>query len=107
MGVAGVTNTPELMIDENEAEYLARSTANVLEQFDMKPDPKIQAIVGLIIAAGTVYGPRAYMIKSRHAAEARERPANAKGFGTASVLNPDGTNMGTEFKIDPRPPMTN
>jgi hypothetical protein len=92
-----------MMIDESEAEYLAKATANVLDQFDLKPDPKTQAIVGLVIAAGTVYGPRVYMIKSRHAAEGQARKANRQGAGIASVINPDGSSTTAGFTVDPRP----
>lgn len=106
-GFAAVTDTPELEIDESEAEYLARSTANVMEQFDLKPDPKTQAIIGLIVAAGTIYGPRIYMIKARQVATSKERKANAQGVGVASVLNPDGSSMGTGFTVDPRPTPAN
>lgn len=86
---------------------LANASANVLEQFDLKPDPKTQAIVGLIIAAGTVYGPRAYMITARKAQEKRARPANpTTGQGTAEVFGPNGEPLGTTgFNIDPRETM--
>lgn len=90
MGIANVTATPELVIDGDEGKLLAKATANLLEQFDLKPDPKMQAVVGLVMAAGTVYGPRAYMIRQRKAQQAAEKKA-----GTAGVYNADGTSAGT------------
>jgi hypothetical protein len=90
MGIASATGTPEMMIDADEGKLLAKAASNVLEQFDLKPDPKIQAIVGLVMAAGTVYGPRAYSIRQRKLQERAEKKA-----GTAGVYNPDGTAAGT------------
>jgi len=90
VGLAGVTENPELVIDQDEGLLLANATANVLEQFDLKPDPKTQAIIGLLMAAGTVYGPRAFMIKQRRAQQAREKQA-----GTAGVYDPQGFPVGT------------
>jgi hypothetical protein len=84
-----------LAIDEDEGRMLAAASANVMEEFDLKPDPKTQAIVGLIMAAGTVYGPRAVMIQMRKAQQKREKAAGENGVGTAGVYNPDGTPAGT------------
>jgi len=107
VGFAGITDNPELAIDEDEARMLANAGANVLEQFDLKPDPKTQAIVGLVIAAGTVYGPRAYMISARKAQARAERKANAAtGEGVAGVYAATGEPMGTtSFTVDPRQPL--
>lgn len=90
LGLANITNTPELVIDADESKLLANATANLLEQFDLKPDPKIQALIGLVMAAGTVYGPRAFMIRQRKLQEAKEK----KDSGTAGVYNADGTAAG-------------
>jgi hypothetical protein len=80
---------------------LATASANVLEQFDLKPDPKTQAIIGLVMAAGTVYGPRVYMIQVRRAQEKSERAANQNGVGTAGVYTADGEPAGTtEFRTN-------
>lgn len=80
---------------------LANATANVLEQFDLKPDPKIQAVIGLVMAAGTVYGPRVYMIQARKAQEKREKAAGENGTGTAGVYDANGAAMGTtEFRTN-------
>jgi hypothetical protein len=94
-GIAGISNTPELVIDEDEGRMLAAATANVMEEFDLKPDPKVQAIVGLVVAAGTVYGPRTVLIQMRKAQEKREKAAGSNGAGTAGVYNADGSAAGT------------
>jgi hypothetical protein len=73
MGIAAATKTPEMSLDKEESDLLANATVNVLEQFDIRPDPKTEAIFGLIVAAGTVYGPRAYSIQARRARERRAK----------------------------------
>lgn len=65
IGIAGATKTPELALEESEAEALANATANVLSEFDIRPDPKIEAVIGLVMVAGTIYGPRIYNIRER------------------------------------------
>jgi hypothetical protein len=69
VGIATATKTPEMVLDDSEASLLANATANVLEQFDIRPDPKIEAIIGLIMAAGSIYGPRMYLISERKKAD--------------------------------------
>lgn len=64
-GLASASKTPELNLGEDDANSLAMATANVLEQFNIKPDPKIEAIVGLVVVAGTVYAPKLIMVRER------------------------------------------
>jgi len=85
LGIAGATKTPEMALSQDEADVLANASVNVLEQFDIRPDPKVEAIVGLIIAAGTVYGPRAYLIRQRMAKENAERKSQ-QNFDPASAV---------------------
>ena len=80
LGISSVTKTPELKLDDQEAEALAKSTAAVLEEFDIRPDPKIEAIIGLITTAGMIYGPRVYMISERKKSEAVERVRQNEEF---------------------------
>lgn len=70
LGIASATKTPEMALDEEEGKLLAEATANVLAEFDIRPDPKLQAVIGLITAAGVVYGPRVVMIRARWKEEA-------------------------------------
>jgi hypothetical protein len=88
-GIAAATKCPEMEIDAEEGKILANASANVMAQFDLAPDPKTQAIIGLIMACGTVYGPRAFMIRMRQAQERSE------GAGTAGVYAADGSAAGT------------
>lgn len=64
-GIAAATKTPELVLADEEAKVLAEASANVLSEFDIRPDPKVEAIFGLIVAAGSIYGPKAYLIRKR------------------------------------------
>jgi hypothetical protein len=72
-GISTATKTPEIAIDSDDANTLAKATANVLAEFDITPDPKVAAIVGLVVAAGTVYGPMAVSIRMRKDAERKQR----------------------------------
>lgn len=72
-GIASATKMPELQLENGEAEILARASARVMEEFDIRPDPKIEAVIGLVIAAGTVYTPKVYFIRQRMKAERDER----------------------------------
>jgi hypothetical protein len=65
LGIAGATKSPELILTDDETKSLATATANVLQEFDIRPSPKAEAIVGLVITAGGIYGPRAYFIRER------------------------------------------
>lgn len=82
-GIASVTKVPEISIDKDESDALAKSVANVLDQFDITPDPKVQAIVGLVVTAGTIYGPRMYLYRERLKQEAKDKD-KSKG---AIVIN--------------------
>lgn len=91
-----------MAIDEQEGLILATATANLLAQFDIAPDPKTQAIIGMIMAAGTVYGPRVYLINVRKAQEKAERKANVKGDGIAGMTDAQGNPIGTApFNMSP------
>jgi hypothetical protein len=88
IGLAEMTKTPELALQEAESAALATSLANVLDQFDITPDPKVQAIIGLLMCGGMIYGPRMYMI--------RERVKNAgKASATVHSLRPVDMNAQT------------
>jgi hypothetical protein len=69
---------------------LANAAANVLAQFDIAPDPKTQALIGLILAAGAVYAPRVVVYRARMAQERQERKA-----GVAGVYGTEGEPQGT------------
>lgn len=76
VGLASVTKTPELVLEEDEAKSLAMASANVLEQFDITPDPRVTAVLGLVTTCGMIYGPRVYLIRERKREE-KEKSNNA------------------------------
>jgi hypothetical protein len=76
VGLASVTKTPELVLEEDEAKSLAMASANVLEQFDITPDPRVTAVLGLVTTCGMIYGPRVYLIRERKREENKSEIPN-------------------------------
>jgi len=72
LGIATATKLPELALDSDDEKTLASAVLNVADQFDIRPDPKVEAILGLIVAAGVVYGPKVVMIRERKKEEKAE-----------------------------------
>lgn len=64
---------PEMELEDTEAKNLSQAVVNVLDQFNIVPDPKITAVVGLVMTASAIYGPRAYLISERLAAQKKSR----------------------------------
>lgn len=65
LGIATMSKFPDFATSEEENQKLAQASARVLEEFDLRPSPKAEAIVGLIVATGSVYGPRVYLYANR------------------------------------------
>lgn len=64
-GLAVLSQCPELEIDKGEAEKLSEASLKFMSEFDIKPNPKAQAAIALIVTAGSIYGPRIYLISDR------------------------------------------
>lgn len=75
-GLAFLTRFDDFRLEENEAMSMAVATANVMEQFDFTPDPKIAAVLGLVTTTSMIYGPRIYLYKSHLAKQAKEKKAS-------------------------------
>lgn len=71
VGIATIGKAPEMELSKDESDLLANATVNVLQEFDIRPDPKTEAVFGLIVACGTVYGPRAFLYRKRKAEESK------------------------------------
>lgn len=89
-GIASATKFEDFALDNDEATTLATATVNVLNELDIQPDPKAVAIIGLMGAMGSIYGPRIYLYKEHLKAKKNKgevvslRPVN----GSTSVFDP-------------------
>lgn len=91
VGIAGITNTPEMALEDDEARLLAEAAVPVLDQFDFTPDPRFAAAFGLVVASARVYGPRYVLIRARKAKEAEdERAKKARPVGPSQNAAANG-----------------
>lgn len=65
----------ELALDEEEAKALSEGVKEVASHYDIEPDPKIMAWVGLIGTCSAIYAPRIMAYKMRRAQERKEERA--------------------------------
>lgn len=63
LGIAKLTELKHWELEKKEADTLAASLANVMEQFDFAPDPRFTAIAGLVTTSAMIYGPRVMLSK--------------------------------------------
>lgn len=85
-GLANFTKIREFEIDASEGKALATAVANVLVEFDIPIDSKTQAMVSLIVAGASIYGPRLYLYNERMKGQKKARagtvvPIRPEGFG--------------------------
>lgn len=75
--LAAITRTQEFLIEPDEADAIAKASAEVLSYYDnLKISNQAVAWFGLISAVGAVYGPRVIAFRLRNASNPRpERPA--------------------------------
>ena len=74
-GAAAFMQFPEFALEKDEADLLATSMRDVAIAYDIVPDPKTQALIGMVMAIGTVYGPRAYLaLHRKQSTDAAARP---------------------------------
>lgn len=102
--MAAMTQTPELILDGEEAQGLAESGLTLAAMYDITPDPKLQAAILFAGQVGMIYGTRFVAIRSRKSQEREEMQK-----GKAGVYNGDGQPMGTtdytkeEWPVEPKP----
>lgn len=101
--LATFTKVEEFEIDQQESDMLAGSIANVMEQFDIQPDPKIAAIVGLVGTAGLIYGPRIALYKMRNMKPVKEKVFNPVPEKAEADTNFDPTKMNFGIDASSRP----
>ena len=88
--IAAMTQTPELVLEEAEAEAVATSGLTLAAMYDLTPDPKLQAMINFAMILGTTYGTRVIAIRARKSQEKEERRE-----GKAGVYDANGVPMGT------------
>lgn len=86
-GIAMATNAPEMALEDDEAQLLAKATVPVLEQFQFVPDPRYAAVFGLLMAAGKIYAPRVYLIRARLREEADVKKNRPPEMPTVPLYN--------------------
>jgi hypothetical protein len=76
-GLASAINVPMLAISHDEAERLAKAIANVAELYDLPVlSPEAQAWANLVVAAGSIYGPRVLAATMTKKTAAQPAPEN-------------------------------
>lgn len=89
-GISSAIKAPELNVSDDESKVLGSATANFMDQFDLKPDPKITALVGLFGAFGTVFGPKVAMMMERQRQEKQDKKERkANGIIDFPAFNPN------------------
>lgn len=86
MGIAAFTDFDKFKLEKSEADSLSNSIANVMDQFDMVPDPRFTAVIGLVTCAGMIYGPRVYLYNEYKKSKRREKK-------TETVAAPDNVSQ--------------
>lgn len=81
-GLAVVTKSPEMLIDKSEATDVVNSGTELLEFYDLNPDPKTVAWLNFLGTMGMVYGTRVMAISNR--------PKEAKKNVENKVVNISG-----------------
>jgi hypothetical protein len=73
--LAGVTQTPELLLDQDEAKRLAHASASVAAFYNVEASAKALAWTNLAMTAGAIYGTRLLAIRMRTKSEQPQRSA--------------------------------
>lgn len=91
--LAGITKTPELVLDEREASAISDSAAKVASFYDVTADPKIVAWANLAMILGMVYGTRFVAVSMRKKNERKTRTDNVRPIHpnvAPAGISPDG-----------------
>ena len=77
--LAAITQTPELVLDKDEARKLSDAAAEVARQYAVAFDSRKVAVVNLFATTGFIYGPRIVAWRQRRknerAAQQAQKPA--------------------------------
>ena len=72
-----ITKSPELMLDEKEANAVAQASVNVSRHYGFAPSSKSVDWAHLMMTLGAVYGTRLIAIKNRKSGERKTKPQEA------------------------------
>jgi hypothetical protein len=94
MMLAGLTRTPEIMLEEKEAHLLAEAMGKVSRHYDVTVGAKAMDWANLMMCAGMVYGPRlvAARQRSRGGARVSAPPAQPASPSPAPAAPPASDN---------------
>jgi hypothetical protein len=104
--LAAITQTPELVLDKDEARKLSDAAAEVARQYAVAFDPRKVAVVNLFATAGFIYGPRIVAWRQRRKNKAiLQKPAHEwnRDAAGAIVIQPKPG----DIKQPPPPPKVN
>lgn len=90
--LAGITKTPELAIDANEAALLGDGIAKVAILYDVTASPKTVAWCNLAMVTGMVYGTRIMAISARKKDARKKRTDKVRPIRAGVDI--DGVNIG-------------
>jgi hypothetical protein len=85
VGIAAITASPELMLDEAEAKAIAGATATMLDAFDVRPDPRVEAVVGFVTTVAPIYGTKLLQRRNRLK---KEKPAKSTAAANGGSNGP-------------------
>ncbi len=72
--LAGISKTPELVLDKDESKMLAKGISDVSRHYDVSTTQKTMDIANLVMVAGMIYGSRMIAIRARKSEERKNRP---------------------------------
>jgi len=75
--LASLTGYETLALDDKESQSLAKATVNLAEQFEYKPNPKLEAMFSFAAVSASIYGPRIVLIKMEQSEKRKVKLATA------------------------------
>lgn len=79
VGLSAITASPEFQLDDAEAKAIAGATVTMLEAFDVRPDPRVEAMVGFATTVLPIYGTKFLQRRNRLRKEKPDKKSSANG----------------------------
>lgn len=87
VGLAAALSAPELVLTEDEAKAITAVTVNMMEVFEVKPNPKVEAVAGFAMTVIPIYATKAFQIRNRRR---KDRAAKRDPVQGAPQPKPNG-----------------